>query len=183
MHKPYKGIVPASPTRTLKTRQPHLLLELPLKRLLLCLVVLATRKRVYVLLQRKLFHHAVFAQLIADVLLNRFLIATNCIDIVSATPKMAAPVFVFQIRVPVENHQRAFALQVTHELRHADVWRDTQKHVDMIRTCFGFENLHVLLFTQLTEYPPNIALQLPIYRLSTIFRCKYDMVLAIPITV
>jgi hypothetical protein len=80
----------------------------------------------------------------------------------------------------VEYHQGAFPLQIPHELRHAQVRRDTHQHVNVIRTRFRFQNLHLLLLAQRPEDFPDAHFDLTVHSLSTKFRRKYDMVLAIP---
>ena len=72
------------------------------------------------------------------------------------------------------------SLAVYHELRHAQVRGDTHQHVDVIRTCVRFQNLHFLLLAQRPEDFPDAHFDLTVHSLSTKFRRKYDMVLAIP---
>ena len=55
---------------------------------LLCLGILATRKRVYELLQTHLVCYLIFCQLAFDVLLNLLLIPPNCVYIIPSYPKM-----------------------------------------------------------------------------------------------
>jgi hypothetical protein len=80
----------------------------------------------------------------------------------------------------VEYQKGAFPFQIPHELRHAQVRRDTHQHVDMICARFRFQNLHLLLLAQRPEDFPDARFDFTVHSLSTKFRRKYDMVLAIP---
>ena len=116
----------------------------------------------------------------ADVFLDCLFVGPYRTHKVSPTPEVPVSIFVFQVRVTVEYHQRTFSLQIPHELRHAQVRRDAHQHVDVIRTCVRFQNLHLLLFAQRPEDFPDACFDLTVHSLSTKFRCKHDMVLAIP---
>ena len=128
------------------------------------LFVPATRKRVQVLLECQLLHRMILAQLVAYVRSNCTSIRTDCADIVPTAPEMPVPVLVFQVRVPVENHQGTLSLQIPHELRHTQVRRYAQKHVDMVGTCLRLMNLNLLQVAQLPQYPSYVRLD-P-YRIS-----------------
>lgn len=61
---------------------------------------------------------------------------------------MPASVFVFQIGVSIENHQRAFPFEKTHELRYAQARRNTYQHVNVVRARLCLNNFNILLLTQ-----------------------------------
>ena len=50
----------------------------------------------------------------------------------------------------------------------------------MVGTRFCFQYPDALSFAQLSYHLPDIPFDLPIYYLPAVFRCKYDMILAIP---
>ncbi|EEG30869.1 hypothetical protein CLOSTMETH_01505 [[Clostridium] methylpentosum DSM 5476] len=80
----------------------------------------------------------------------------------------------------VEYHQTTLSLEISHELRYTIFGWYAYQHVDMIRTCFCFDDLYSFVLTSFSQYFSNIRFYFPIDDLSPIFRCKYDMVLAIP---
>ena len=84
--------------------RPHSVLGPPLKGLFLCLLVLATRKRVYILLDTHLIGYLILLELISDVLLHLLFVLAYCIHIVPSCPKMSVPVLVLKIGVSVEYH-------------------------------------------------------------------------------
>ena len=52
--------------------------------------------------------------------------------------KVSIPVLMFQIRMPVEYHQRAFSFQISYCIRYTHLWWNTQQHMEMIRACLGY---------------------------------------------
>ena len=87
---------------------------------------------------------------------------------------------IFQVCVSVEYHQAALALQVSHELRHAVLWRYTDQHVDMIAHQMSFYDFHTFVIAQLPQYFSYAFLVLSVYCFSSVFWCKYYMVFAQP---
>ena len=77
-------------------------------------------------------------------------ICSYCIDIITATPKMSIAIFILQICMSIKNHQRAFSLQISHKLRHAQIWWNTYKHMDMVRARFRFMNFYPFQITKLS---------------------------------
>ena len=82
----------------------------PLRGVVLCLGILATRKRVNELFQAHLICYLVFVKLMLDVLRNLLLISPYCVNIVFPCPEVPISILVFQVRVSVEYHQAAFSL-------------------------------------------------------------------------
>jgi hypothetical protein len=60
------------------------------------------------------------------------------------------------------------------------VRRDTHKHLDVVGTRLCFDDLYLLLFAQLSEYPSYVCLKFSVDYFSAEFRCKHDVVLASP---
>ena len=114
----------------------------------LCLVILATRKRVQKLFEGHLFIRKIFIQLVADIFLDCFFVTPDRIHIVTATPKMTVPILVFQVCMTIKNHPRTFALQIPHELGYAQVRGSTDKHMDVVRTRLSFVDFHFLLLAK-----------------------------------
>ena len=90
-----------------------------------CLLSLATRKRVHVLLEGDLITGQVFLSLVLNVLLNHFCILSYCIHKVPSAPEVSAPILILQICMPIKNHQRTFTLERLYKLCYIHVWRDT----------------------------------------------------------
>ena len=61
----------------------------------LCLVILATRKRVNILFQRHLIYIVVLFHLRLYIFLYRCLVTSYCINKISTTPEMTTSIFVF----------------------------------------------------------------------------------------
>ena len=148
---------------------------------LFCLSNFVTRKRVYVFVKTYLVTSYVLLQLVSYVFFNDFFISANCINIVSSAPKMAISILVFQICVSVKYHQTALSFQVSHKLRYTQLGWNRYKHMHMIFAKLCLVYLYTFLLTQLSQYHSNIFVYLSIYHLSAIFRCKYYMILAIPL--
>ena len=95
--------------KRLKTRridcQPHLYSQAAPKGAFLCLRILATRERVYILFQRYLIIGYVFLQLIPYVFLYRSFVSSHSVNIVPPAPEMPVAILVFHIRMSVENHE------------------------------------------------------------------------------
>ena len=77
---------------------------------MLCLGILATRKRVYEFLDAYLVGHLVLLQLILDVSFNCFFVSPYCIYEIPSGPEMSVSILVLEICVSVEYHQAAFSL-------------------------------------------------------------------------
>ena len=89
---------------------------------------------------------------------------------------MSVTKIIFQIRMPVENHQVALAFQIPHELRHAILCWYTYEYVDVIRHKMPFDYLDSLVITELSQYLADAFLVLTVYCLAAIFRCEYYMI-------
>ena len=152
----------------------------PLRGLFLCLGILATRKRVHKLLQTHLICYFIFLQLVLDVLLYLLFVSSHRINVISPGPEMPISIFVFEICVPVENHQAAFSFEISHDLCYTVFWRDTQQHMNVVWACLCFYNFHTFLFAQLSQNLSDILFDLTVYYHPTVFRCKYYMILASP---
>ena len=78
-----------------KICRSHCFLGLPLKGFLLCLGILATRKRVYEFLDAYLVGYLVLLQLILDVSFNCFFVSPYCIYEIPSGPEMSVSIFRF----------------------------------------------------------------------------------------
>ena len=112
---------------------------------------------------KQLLHHQllfilILYQLVPDVFLYRSLIPPHRIDIISTAPEFhridiistapefPVPVSVLQVREPVEYHQTALPLQVSHHARHAVLRRYRHQHMYMIGTGLCFQYLDFFPF-------------------------------------
>ena len=96
---------------------------------------------------------------------------------------MAVAELVLEVRVLVEHHQRALALQVPHEARHAQLGRDHDQHVHVVGHEVTLDDLHPLVATKLPQDLPQRVPVLVVDDLSPILRCEHDVVLAHPLRV
>ncbi len=78
-------------------------------------LLLATRKQVYILLERHLIFNLVFLQLILDVRSYCFIILPCCVYEIASAPESPIPIFVLQVCMPLENQQGAFSFEKTHK--------------------------------------------------------------------
>ena len=83
---------------------------------------------------------------------------------------MSVSVFVFQIRMSVEYHERTFSFQISHKVRYIYIRRDAHQHMYMIRTCFCFMYFYSFHFAQFSQYLSHICFYLPVYNLPSILR-------------
>ena len=133
-----------APLRGTESLASHLCYGRPLKWLpVFCLVVLATRERVDIFFQAYLIRCKIFFQLIPYVFCYHPFVLSYGIYKISSTPKVPIPILVFEICVPIENHQRTFALEETHELCYTKIRWNTHWHMYMIRACFCFDYFHL----------------------------------------
>ena len=80
----------------------------------------------------------------------------------------------------IEDHQRTFSLQISYKCRYAQMGRYTHQHLDVIRTCLCLYYLYAFHFAQLSQYFPYVRFDSSIDFLSTILRCKHDMIFTMP---
>ena len=102
--KPLKGAnTGEAPERGTESLAPHYHHRQPLTcGCLFCLFSLATRKRVRILFYARLITGIVLFQLVSDIFCNHFAILSDCIHIISSTPKISASILVFQVRMSIE---------------------------------------------------------------------------------
>ena len=115
-----------------KICRSHCFLGLPLKGFLLCLGILATRKRVYEFLDAYLVGYLVLLQLILDVSFNCFFVSPYCIYEIPSGPEMSVSILVLQIRMSIKYHQRTFSFQISHYFRYTVLRWYTRKHMNII---------------------------------------------------
>ena len=84
--------------------RPHFIYGLPLKGLFLCLLVLATRKRVHILLDAHWVGYLILLELVLDILLYLLFIPTYRIDEVPSGPEVPVAILVLEIGVSIEYH-------------------------------------------------------------------------------
>ena len=84
--------------------RPHSFLGPPLKGRFLCLLVLATRKRVNVLLDAHLVGYLIFLELVFDILLYLLFVPAYCVHEIPSGPEMSVAVLLLEICIAVEYH-------------------------------------------------------------------------------
>ena len=140
-------------------------------------------ERVLVLLDAELVQRDVVGLLLPDVLRYRRLVQPDGGDVVALGPEVPVAELVLEVRVLVEHHERALALQVPHEARDADLGRDADQHVDVVRHQVPLDYLDALVPAEVAENLPEGFPVLVIDHLSPILRSEHDVVLAHPLRV
>ena len=77
--------------------------------------------------------------------------------------------------MPIEYHYATLSLQLPHDLRYTILWRYTDQHMYMIRTCLCFYYFYPFLLTQLPQNHSYILFDLPIDFHPTAFGCEYNV--------
>ena len=139
-----------------------------------------SRERVEKLLHHQLLGQLVFRRLVLNVLFYRLLVPAYRIDVIPPAPELPVAIPVLQVREPVEYHQAALALQVSHERRYADLRRNRNQHVYMVGTAFRLDYLYSLAVAELPQYLSYLNPDLPIDYLPTVFRRENYMIFTVP---
>ena len=140
-------------------------------------------ERVLVFLHAQLVLGDVAGFLLPDVLGDRRLVQADRRDVVALRPELPVAELVLQVRVPVEYHQRALALQVSHHARHAVFRRYGHQHVHVVGHQVPLYDLDSLVFAELPEYLPDVRPDLVVDDFAPILRREHDVVLAHPLRV
>lgn len=99
----------------------------------------------------------------------------------SSAPEISAPVFVLQIRVPIEDHQCAFALERPHKLCYTHVRRDTHQKMYVVWAGLPLDYFHFHLFAQLFYDLDHIFSYCFVDHFSSVLWCEYHVVFT-PVT-
>ncbi len=140
-------------------------------------------ERVLVFLHAQLVLGDVAGFLLPDVFGDRRLVQPDGRHVVSLRPELPVSELVLQARVPVEYHQRALALQVSHHARHAVFRRYGHQHVHVVGHQVPLYYLDALVLAELPEYLPYVLPDLVVDDFAPILRREHDVVLAHPLRV
>ena len=140
-------------------------------------------ERVLVLLHAQLVLGDVAGVLLPDVFGDRRLVQPDGRHVVALRPELPVAELVLQARVPVEYHQRALALQVSHHARHAVFRRYSHQHVHVVGHQVPLYYLDALVLAELPEYLPYVLPDLVVDDFAPILRREHDVVLAHPLRV
>ena len=140
-------------------------------------------ERVLVLLHAQLVLGDVAGFLLPDVFGDRRLVQPDGRHVVALRPELPVAELVLQARVPVEYHQRALALQVSHHARHAVFRRYSHQHVHVVGHQVPLYYLDALVLAELPEYLPYVLPDLVVDDFAPILRREHDVVLAHPLRV
>ena len=140
-------------------------------------------ERVLVFLHAQLVLGDVAGFLLPDVLGDRRLVQPDGRHVVALRPELPVAELVLQVRVPVEYHQRALALQIPHDARHAVFRRYGHQHVHVVGHQVPLYDLDSLVFAELPEYLPDVRPDLVVDDFAPILRREHDVVLAHPLRV
>ena len=69
---------------------------------------------------------------------------------------MSVPIFVFEIRMPIKDHQSTLALEGAHELCYTHIRWNADKHMYVIWTCFRFDDFHFHFPAQFSKNSADI---------------------------
>ena len=78
--------------------------------------------------------------------------------------------------MPVEDHQRAFALERPYELCYTHVRRDTHQQMNVIWARLSLDDLHFHLLTQLFNDFDNVSAHRLIDYFPAVLRRKYQVI-------
>ena len=140
-------------------------------------------ERVLVFLHAQLVLGDVAGFLLPDVLGDRRLVQPDGRHVVALRPELPVSELVLQARVPVEYHQRALALQVSHHARHAVLRRYSHQHVHVVGHQVPLYYLDALVLAELPENLPYVLPDLVVDDFAPILRREHDVVLAHPLRV
>ena len=140
-------------------------------------------ERVLVFLHAQLVLGDVAGFLLPDVLGDRRLVQPDGRHVVALRPEFPVAELALQVRVPVEYHQRALALQVSHHARHAVFRRYGHQHVHVVGHQVPLYYLDALVLAELPEYLPYVLPDLVVDDFAPILRREHDVVLAHPLRV
>ena len=140
-------------------------------------------ERVLVFLHAQLVLGDVAGFLLPDVFGDRRLVQPDGRHVVSLRPELPVSELVLQARVPVEYHQRALALQVSHHARHAVFRRYGHQHARVVGHQVPLYYLDALILAELPEYLPYVLPDLVVDDFAPILRREHDVVLAHPLRV
>ena len=140
-------------------------------------------ERVLVFLHAQLVLGDVAGFLLPDVFGDRRLVQPDGRHVVALRPELPVSELVLQARVPVEYHQRALALQVSHHARHAVFRRYGHQHVHVVGHQVPLYYLDALVLAELPEYLPYVLPDLVVDDFAPILRREHDVVLAHPLRV
>ena len=140
-------------------------------------------ERVLVLLHAQLVPGDIAGFLLPDVFGDRRLVQPDGRHVVALRPELPVAELVLQVRVPVEYHQRALALQVSHHARHAVFRRYSHQHVHVVGHQVPLYCLDALVLAELPEYLPYVLPDLVVDDFAPILRREHDVVLAHPLRV
>ena len=140
-------------------------------------------ERVLVFLHAQLVLGDVAGFLLPDVFGDRRLVQPDGRHVVALRPELPVAEFALQARVPVEYHQRALALQVSHHARHAAFRRYGHQHMHVVGHLVPLHYLDALVLAELPEYLPYVLPDLVVDDFAPILRREHDVVLAHPLRV
>ncbi len=138
---------------------------------------------VLVFLDAQLVQRDVGSLLLPDVLRDGGLVQADGRHVVALRPELPVAELVLQVRVPVEYHQRALPLQVSHHARHAVFRRYGHQHVHVVGHQVPLYYLDSLVLAELPEYLPYVVPDLVVDDFAPILRREHDVVLAHPLRV
>ena len=95
--------------------------------------------------------------LLPDVFRYHRLVQPDGRDVVPLRPEFPVAEPVLQVAVPLEDHERALALEVPHEARHAHLGRYADQHVHVVRHEVPFDDLDSFVRAELPQYLPTLS--------------------------
>lgn len=140
-------------------------------------------ERVLVLLDAQLVQRDVRRLLLPDVLGDRGLVQPDGRHVVALRPEPPVAELVLQVRVPVEDHERALALQVPHHARDRVLRGYLHQHVHVVGHEVPLHYLDALVLAQPPEDVPDVLPYLVADDFAPILRREHDVVLAHPLRV
>jgi len=121
-----------------------------------------------------------FGLLVSDILNDRLLVQTDGAHTVPFRPEMQPgeiPPMPQAFSVDLDGR---LPFQKADRVGHAELRRDTQTQVDVVRHRMSLHNLHTLLLTQISKDPSDLLPQIPVDCAPPILPDKHNVILAVP---
>ena len=137
-------------------------------------------ERVSVKVDRQLHGSLIFLELISNVFLYLLRVFPNRVDVVPPAPEFSVPVFEFRVPPLLVDHQRRFALEVSHYPGNREFGRDRNQHVHVVGADLGLVDDDPLPFAQLPENLADLQPLEAVEFLPPVLRRENYVVLTVP---
>lgn len=108
-------------------------------------------------------------------------IESDGVHTIATGPEMIAPIWLLlQMPKLVENPNRASPFDRAHDIRYRGFWGHHDNEMDVIDLNIQFDHFTFEMFTKGPNTPVDLLADLPAEDAEAVFRCPYDVILAMP---